>query len=141
MNLIELTRKAGLLELTGCTGLLELTVPIILVEFTGCMGLRTSKQMFIRVNKTQRFIRINSGNINRTHQFTRINRKHKFARINRAYSNETAAGEYLQNLQNEAATVELKINSDKTKILLVNYQFSNQLPAFLENLEIVEDFK
>ena len=35
----------------------------------------------------------------------------------------------------------MKINSDKTKILLVNYQFSNQLPTSLENLEIVEDFK
>ena len=43
-------------------------------------------------------------------------------------SNETAAGEHLQNLQKEAATDGLKINSDKTKILLVNYQFSNQLP-------------
>ena len=41
----------------------------------------------------------------------------------------------------EAATVRLKINKDKTKILLVNYQFSNQLAIFLGNLEIVEDFK
>ena len=36
-------------------------------------------------------------------------------------SNETVAGEHFQNLQKEAATVGLKINSDKTKILLVNY--------------------
>ena len=56
-------------------------------------------------------------------------------------SNETAAGEHLQNLQKEDATVGLKINSDKTKILLVNYQFSNQLATSLENLEIVEDLK
>ena len=51
------------------------------------------------------------------------------------------AGEHLQNLQKEAATVELKINSDKTKILLENYQFSNQLPTSLENLKIVDEFK
>ena len=56
-------------------------------------------------------------------------------------SNKTAAGEHLQNLQKEAATVGLKIKSDKTKILLVNYQFSNQLATSLENLEIVEDLK
>ena len=56
-------------------------------------------------------------------------------------SNETAAGEHLQNLQKEAATVRLKKNNDKTKILVVNYQFSNQLPTSFENLEIVEDFK
>ena len=52
--------------------------------------------------------------------------------------NETAAGEHLQNLQKEAATVEVKISSDKIKILLVNYQFSN---FSLVKLEIVEDFK
>ena len=56
-------------------------------------------------------------------------------------SKETAAGEHLQNLEREAATVGLKINGDKSKILLVNYQFSNQLPTSLEKLEIVEDFK
>ena len=56
-------------------------------------------------------------------------------------SNETTAGEHLQNLQKEAATDGLKINSDKTKILQVNYQFSNQLPSSLENLEILEGFK
>ena len=52
--------------------------------------------------------------------------------------NETAAGEHLQNLQKEAATVEVKISSDKIKILLVNYQFSN---FSLVKLEIVGDFK
>ena len=56
-------------------------------------------------------------------------------------SNETAAGEHLQNLQKETAAVGLKINSDKTKIFLVNFPFSNQLPTSLENLEILEDFK
>ena len=56
-------------------------------------------------------------------------------------SNETAAGQQLQNLQKEAATVGTKINSDKPKIFLVNYQFSNQLPTSLGILEIVEDFK
>ena len=52
-----------------------------------------------------------------------------------------AADEHLQSLQTEAATVVLKINSDKRKILVVNYQFSNQLQASLENLKIVGDFK
>ena len=35
----------------------------------------------------------------------------------------------------------MKTSSDKTKIFLVNYQFSNQLTTSLRNLEIVEDFK
>ena len=56
-------------------------------------------------------------------------------------SKETAADKHLQNLQKEVATTGLKINSDKTKILLVNYQLSNQLPTSPENLEIVKDFK
>ena len=56
-------------------------------------------------------------------------------------SNETYAGGHLQNLQNEAATVWLKTNGDKTKILLVDYQFSNQQRTLLENFEIVKDFK
>ena len=56
-------------------------------------------------------------------------------------SNEPVVGEHLQNLQKEAATVGLKIKSDKTKILLVNCQFSNQLPSSLENLEIGEELK
>ena len=56
-------------------------------------------------------------------------------------SSETAAGEHLQNLQKEAAIVGMKINSDKTKILPVNYHFSNQLPTSLENIENVGDFK
>ena len=46
-----------------------------------------------------------------------------------------------QTTLSKVGTVGMKINSDKTKILLVNYQFSNQLPTSLENLEIVEDFK
>ena len=56
-------------------------------------------------------------------------------------SNEATAGEHIQNLQKEAAIVGLKINCDETRILLVNYQFNNQLPTSLENLEVVEDFK
>ena len=46
-----------------------------------------------------------------------------------------------QTTPSKVGTVGMKINSDKTKILLVNYQLSNQLPTSLENLEIVEDFK
>ena len=48
---------------------------------------------------------------------------------------------HFQNLQKEAATVWLKTNCNKTKILLVSYQFNNQLPVSLENLETVEDVK
>ena len=54
---------------------------------------------------------------------------------------ESAADEHLQNLQDKAATVGLKINNHKAKILLVNYQLSNQTLTLLKNLEIVDNFK
>ena len=41
----------------------------------------------------------------------------------------------------KATRAEPKINTYKTKILLVNYQLSNQRPTSLENLEIVDKFK
>jgi len=56
-------------------------------------------------------------------------------------SNETNAGEHVHNIQSAAAAVGLKINRDKTKILLVNCDLSERLPKSLENLEIVDDFK
>ena len=56
-------------------------------------------------------------------------------------SNETNAGEHLKNIQETAAKVGLEINRDKTKILLVNYELSDQPPKALDKLEIVDDFK
>ena len=56
-------------------------------------------------------------------------------------SNEANAGEHVHNIQSAAAAVGLKINRDKTKILLVNCDLSERLPKSLENLEIVDDFK
>ena len=66
-NLLDLTGHTGLLESKG-TGLLELVVRTVLVEFIGCIGLRASTHMFIKINRTQRFIRINSTNINSAHE-------------------------------------------------------------------------
>ena len=56
-------------------------------------------------------------------------------------SNEMNAGEHLKNIQETAAKVGLKINRDKTKILLVNYEPSDQPPKALDKREIVDDLK
>ena len=56
-------------------------------------------------------------------------------------SNKTNAGEHLKNIQETAAKVGLKINRDKTKMLLVNHEHSDQPPKALDKLEIVDDFK
>ena len=50
------------------------------------------------------------------------------------------AGEHLKNIQETAAKVGLKINRDKTKILLVNYELNDQPPKALDKLEIVDYF-
>ena len=55
--------------------------------------------------------------------------------------NETSPGKHLKNIQETAAKVGLKIKKDKTKILLVNYELSDQPPKALDKLEIVDDFK
>ena len=51
-------------------------------------------------------------------------------------SNEANAGEHLKNIQETAAKVGLKINRDKTKILLVNYLVINH-QKYLINLKFL----
>jgi len=45
------------------------------------------------------------------------------------------------NIEQASQKVELKINKEKTKIFLVNYELSDPAPSILANLEVVEDLK
>ena len=56
-------------------------------------------------------------------------------------SNEYNAGEHITNIRESAASVGLKMNEEKTKIMLQNYQFGPHSPQSLENFEVVDDFR
>ena len=78
-SVLGLTGHTGFLVSTGRTilefaGLLELKVHTALLEFTEGIGLQTSTERtdLTWIKRMQRFIRINSTNIDRKHKVTRI---------------------------------------------------------------------